>query len=283
MKKVLMMIVICFVVCGCTHFMGIMSNNNYYETLHLKATASMYNAELACYQLSGAVETKNFNVNDAKIWEIAQAKAQHNNTQQVEQCLKRLDEPKQKLKARCDNLNTENALTNLSAFNCFKEMDKVFTDFINEISPKTKNITFTCSQGDEVLAKFGPQFDADIATYALDTIQFKPLVSKELSQDVAKNIAQELDKNLFKDIDKKATAEFIKESSSYRIKDNMSLGKISKELVRVREEIKGQQNKYKAYSKQQRKEQNQKINKEIAELVIEKKKLEAMLKFIKEQ
>ena len=429
MIKFIVMIALCFAFLGCTYdFVKAGTVDTYYTQRHAKVTASMYNAELACYQLSGAVEAKNItsvkgedievgknmsihttryfnkqcqtcpyaydykivadkqcracfretqtrimslpydsynmlsltNEKNLKIMEITQAKALYNKNSQVEQCLKRLDKPKQKLKTQCvKNLKkfgladfVSRDVNNLSLFKedlaCFEELDKIFNEIIKEFSPKVKNITFTCSQGDEVLSKNGLKFSKDIENYALDTLQFK-LVSKELSQNIAKNIAQDLDKNLFKDIDKKATDELVKQKSddltkkvacgykmsfyagnlndlamfrqsgvfadeienkynlfkntiikennenpnvaivlsdsshSYIIKAAMSAGAINKEIAKVSQEIQAQRNKYKAYSKQERQKQNQQINKEIANLVIEKKKLEAMLNFIKGQ
>ena len=63
----------------------------------------------------------------------------------------------------------------------------------------------------------------------------------------------------------------------------MSARAINKEIERIDKEITAIKNKYKAYSKQEKQSQNKKINKEIAKFIVEKRTLEAMLKFVKEQ
>ena len=63
----------------------------------------------------------------------------------------------------------------------------------------------------------------------------------------------------------------------------MSVGAINIEIARINAAILASQNTYKAYDKGKRLEQHKKTNEKIANLVIEKKKLEAMLKFIKEK
>lgn len=349
MKKIIAMIVLCFGFFGCNY---IIYGKNYDEILERQAYASMYNAELACYRFSGAVETKNIMVYKnnldwvsdrkeykntsnkvAKALEIATAKSSNHQIKQIKQCLQRLDEPKQKLKDRQ-----------------LEEADEAFKKIIEDINSQTKNITFTCSQGDEIVEKIGLKFDKDIKEYALDTIQFKPIVSKELSQDIVKNIAKDLDKALFKDINKGTTNDFIERQDEYlhdevvacaykmqyyygnlselamfqksgifadeitnayrRFQSNiirankenanvvvvlsdsyqsfkiyraMSVGAINIEIARINAAILASQNTYKAYSNQERQKQHKKTNEKIANLVIEKKKLEAMLKFIKEK
>lgn len=61
------------------------------------------------------------------------------------------------------------------------------------------------------------------------------------------------------------------------------LGAIIEKLEKINNEIEKAKSKYRAYSKREKQIQNNKINKEITELIIEKRTLEAMLKFVKEQ
>lgn len=408
------MIVLCFGFFGCTHYIGVMTDKNYSSAMLKKANASKYNAQLACYQLYGIVEARNFivdvNVVDewqregykieklqeniknkpkskfesinleqdlrnaeanslkyrntrafSNILQMAKAKAAHTKNSQAEQCLKLVDELNQKFKDEC-NRN----ITVPGRIGCFEDMGKEFDKIAKETNLKLKNVVFTCSQGDEVFEKFAPKFsDESITNYALDTLQFKPIIAKEFSQDMSKNVSQDLDKNLFKDIDEKATDNFIKEQSddlwkgaicmykmryyggdleeldmlkksglfaadiargywnfkknikeknnensnaaifvsSYRksykistvsaaplfskeftsITKGMSAGAIIEKLEKINNEIEKAKSKYRAYSKREKQIQNNKINKEITELIIEKRTLEAMLKFVKEQ
>lgn len=415
MKKIIAMIIVCFGFFGCTHYIGMMTDKNYYSTMLKKANASKYNAQLACYQLYGIVEARNFivdgNVVDewqregykieklqekinnkpksksesinlerdlrkaeanslkyrntrtfSNILQMAKVKAAHTKNSQAEQCLKLVDELNQKFKDECNS-----KFTNSGSIGCFEDMGKEFNKIAKETNLKLKNVVFTCSQGDEVFEKFAPKFfrDEGITNYALDTLQFKPIVAKEFSQDISKMVSQDLDKNLFKDIDEKATDKFIKEQSddlrkgaicmykmryyggdleeldmfrksglfaadiargywnfkenikeknnensnaavfvsSYRksykintvsagplfseeftsITKGMSAGAIVEKLEKINNEIEKAKSKYRAYSKQEKQKQNNNINKKITELIVEKRTLEAMLKFVKEQ
>lgn len=63
----------------------------------------------------------------------------------------------------------------------------------------------------------------------------------------------------------------------------MSAGAIVEKLEKTNNEIEKAKSKYRAYSKQEKQKQNNNINKKITELIVEKRTLEAMLKFVKEQ
>lgn len=140
-------------------------------------------ALLACYQLSGATETKYEYANIIgeytdkwkKIEEIAKAKASKNGSlEQMNQCLKSIETSIEK--------------------NCYNDvfcMGKVGEEYIahtKSMKPKLKNIKFTCSLEDTVFEWYAPKFSKDIEQYALDLIKWKPIVSKDIFDDTLRDI-----------------------------------------------------------------------------------------------
>lgn len=185
--QIIVAIVACVVFCGCSPMK--------YDT---DFNIDKKRALLACYQLSGASETKykyaiayaiDYNgwlvATDRslfddwsimnKIEEIAKAKASKNGSlEQMNQCLKSI---KTNIEKNCRN----------DAF-CMGKVGEECIAHTESMKAKLKNIKFTCSQEDELFEKFAPKFDKDIEQYALDLIKWKPIVSKDIFDDTLKDI-----------------------------------------------------------------------------------------------
>lgn len=200
MKRIQIMvaIVVCVVFCGCSPIKYATDFNR-----------DKKRAILACYQLSGASETKykyakeyaigyswitaidgtdNWTIIN-NIGQIAKEKASKNGSlEQINQCLKSIETS---IKKNCHN----------DAF-CMGKVSEEYIAHTKSMKPKLKNIKFTCSQEDEVFKKIGPKFDKDIEQYALDLIKWKPIVSKDIFDDTLKDtIAKDLKKiNIDNDI-----------------------------------------------------------------------------------
>lgn len=217
MKGIILMIVLGFGLSGCGLLVGgvaLIADNAEkdkragIEKAKAELTINAFNAQLACYKLSGAsevnikVDTNNFKWltdNNAKIDEIVEAKASKNGSkEQIEQCTEQIQTIMKSNK--CDGQNQS----------CYEKVNKELIAYIESISPQLKNVKFTCSQEYEVLKAYGPKFDKDIEQYALDLIKFKPIVSKDIAIDISKNITKDLETNLFNDINKQETDELIK-------------------------------------------------------------------------
>lgn len=199
MKKIQMIVAIvaCVVFCGCSPM-----------KFHTDFNIDKKRALLACYQLSGASETKYkyatyYKNSDGsygwktaidrshfdnwaiinKIKQIAKAKASKNGSlEQINQCLKSIETS---LEKNCRN----------DEF-CMGKVSKEYIAHTESMKPKLKNVKFTCSQEDEVFENFAPKFDKDIEQYALDLIKWKPIVSKDIFDDTLKDIiAKDLKKS----------------------------------------------------------------------------------------
>lgn len=161
--QVIVAIVACVGLCGC---FGVSKQQTMKEAKNTKNRALQ-----TCYQFSGASETKYAtsyrdyrDKTTNKIKQIAKAKAlkDTNKQQQINQCLKSLDE-----------INTRLGQCNDSDFDCIGKVDEVYIAFIESIKPKLKDVKFSCSHQDEMLKKYGPKFDKELEQYALDLIGLK--------------------------------------------------------------------------------------------------------------
>lgn len=187
--QIIVAIVACVVFCGCSPMK--------YE---IDFNKDKKRALLACYQLSGASETKykyaidyaigyswttainKTNFDNWATWnimknieEIAKTKASKNGSlEQMNQCLKSIETSIEK---NCRN----------DAF-CMGKVGEEYIAHTESMKPKLKNIKFTCSQEDEVFKNFAPKFDKDIEQYALDLIKWKPIVSKDIFDDTLRDI-----------------------------------------------------------------------------------------------
>ena len=114
---------------------------------------------------------------------ISKNRASKNGTQeQVNQCLKSLKVIKSDKHNQCENDDTD----------CYNEASESYIAFIKSLEPKLKNVKFSCSQEYEVFEEFGPKFDKDIESYALDLIEFN-IISKNVVESIDKaNLVKEL-------------------------------------------------------------------------------------------
>lgn len=210
MKKVYMIcltIMSCILFSGC-YLIGVAIESNKRENISnakVQSALNCANATMACYQLSGASETKfiftRYNLDDSDIcrrnkfydndkfygarMKIARQKATKNGTlEQIEQCLKSID----KIIAKENECKTDDA-------DCYNEASESYLAHQKSLEPKLKNVKFSYSLADEMMEKYGPKFDKDIESYALDLIKFKPIVSKDIMEDIdMANLTKELNR-----------------------------------------------------------------------------------------
>ncbi len=156
-------IVACVVFCGC---FGVSKQQTMEGAKNTKNRALQ-----TCYQFSGASEAKYVtsyrdyrDKTTNEIEQIAKVKAlkDTNKQQQINQCLKSLDEINKRL-GQCND----------SDFDCIGKVDEAYIAFIESMKPKLKDVKFSCSRQDEMLKKYGPKFDKELEAYMLDLIGFK--------------------------------------------------------------------------------------------------------------
>ena len=207
MKRVYMIcltIMSCILFSGCGYIvMGIEHNKRVnLAKAERQSALNCANTTMACYQLSGASETKfiftRYNLDDSDIcrrnkfydnefygarMKIARQKATKNGTlEQIEQCLKSID----KIIAKENECKKDD-------IDCYNEASESYLAHQKSLEPKLKNVKFSCSREDEMMEKYGPKFDKDIKQYALDLIKFKPIVSKDIMEDIdMANLTKEL-------------------------------------------------------------------------------------------
>lgn len=209
MKRVYMIcltIMSCILFSGCGYIVMEIEHNKRVNLAKAERQSALNcaNATMACYQLSGASETRfiftRYNLDDSDIcrrnkfydnefygarMKIARQKATKNGTlEQIEQCLKPIDE----IIAKENECETDDA-------DCYNEVSESYLAHQKSLEPKLKNVKFSCSRADEMMEKYGPKFDKDIKQYALDLIKFKSIVSKDIMEDIdMANLTKELNK-----------------------------------------------------------------------------------------